>query len=290
MKKHLNLDYIKKYIKQTLVLIKRTCFFSFDVVLILFFGLINLIRYRKLYDDNIIFVTAAEQNYYLKVQILLTSYFKNLNNKLILYDLGLKPEQIINLSNNYSDLEIRKFKFDKFPKFVGTFHDDKLGSYAWKPIIVDQVLNEFKCKVVWLDAGNVINKKVGLLKVALTAKKFISPLSSNTIKDWTYPSTFKYISLKEKYLTSPNYASGLISFDYKNEKSKKLSNEWRRFSEIEDCIAPIGSSRENHRQDQTILTLLIYKNLIKNKIHQLSYPRTNFSLGVNFHGKKIHHF
>lgn len=282
--------FIKKYIKQTLVLIKRFSLFSLDTVLMIFFALFNLMKYKKLYDDDIVFVTAAEENYYIKVQSLLNSYFKNLNNKLVLYDLGLKPDQIINLKKSYSDLEIRKFQFDKFPKFIGTFHDDKLGSYAWKPIIVDHVLNEFKCKVVWLDAGNVINKKVVFLKIALTSKKFISPLSSNTIKDWTHPSTFKYISIKDKYLTSPNYASGLISFDYKNEKSKRLSNEWKLFSEIEDCIAPIGSSRDNHRQDQTILTLLIYKNLIKNKIQQLTYPRTNFSLGINFHGKKIYNF
>ena len=153
---------------------------------------------------------------------------------------------------------------DLYPKFVGEYFGDKLGNYAWKPIIVDEIMDQNKSKVVWLDAGNLITKKIIFLKISLTALGIVVPTSSNSIKDWTHPKTIDYIGIHNKYLNSNNYASGLIGFDYNYDKAKNISQLWSKFSQIQECISPTDSSRENHRQDPAVLTLLLYKYFFTN--------------------------
>lgn len=281
---------LKTWIKILFVFCKRVYRFSIDFILICTFILFNVVRYRKIYDKNILFVTAAEKNYYSQLENLLSSFYSRMNEKILVFNLGLEEKQINNLMNKYTNLEIRNFDFTKYPNFISEYEDGKLGSYAWKPIIVNEVLREFKQKVVWLDAGNIITRKIIFLKISLTTKGLVVPTSSNRISDWTHPKTVEYIGIDKKYLRSNNYASGLVGFDYSNSSALKISNDWSKFAKIKECIAPRDSSRLNHRQDQAILTLLLYKYFFRSKIKKFFHPQTNFIYGVMFHKRKIYNF
>ena len=281
---------IKTWIKILIVFSKRIYRLVIDFILIFFFGMINLLRYKKLYDDNILFISAAEKNYFSQLRSLIETFQDNSKCKLIIYDIGLEKNQVEILKKEYKDIEIRTFDFKKYPEFVSQYFDGKLGNYAWKPIIVNEILEEFKSKVVWLDAGNLINSKIIFLKITLTALGLVVPVSSNRIIDWTHSKTIDLIGLNKKFLKSNNYASGLIGFDYNLSIAKQISAKWSEFSQIQECISPIGSSRDNHRQDQAVLTLLLYKYLFKSKFKKFFYPQTNFIYGVLFHRRKIYNF
>lgn len=281
---------LKTWIKVLIVFIKRIIRFSLDFLLIFYSLIYNLLIYKKPYDNNIIFITAADKYYFKQLLSLLNSYFNYLDNKLLVYDIGLDEEQIRLLKNKYQNLNLIKFDFNKYPKFIGEYSDDKLGSYAWKPVIVYEVFNQCKSKVVWLDAGNIVTKKIIFLKIALTANGIIVPTSSNTIKDWTHPTTIEYIGLNKNYLNQNNFASGLIGFDYNSKSARNISELWSKFSQIQECISPTGSSRLNHRQDQAVLTLLLYKYFYKSRLKKFTHPQTNFIFGILFHKKKIYNF
>lgn len=282
--------FIKTWLKVLLVFSKRLIRFIFDFLLIVLFIFINLIKNNKIYDNNIVFVTAAEKNYFEPLKNLLISYQKNLKNKIIVYDLGLEEYQKSYIIEKFKFVDLRKFDFNQYPDFVGQYFDNKLGNYSWKPIIVEMILKETKCKVVWLDSGNVINNRIIFLKIALTRLSIIVPVSSNKISDWTHEKTREYIEIDEKLLNLNNYASGLIGFDYNSAISKTICYEWSKYSKIQDCIAPEGSSRENHRQDQAVLTLLLYRYLFNKSFKRYFYPQTNFIYGILFHRKKIYNF
>ena len=281
---------LKTWVKVLIVFIKRIFRFFLDLIIIFFNLIYNLLIYKKPYDNNIIFITAAEKNYFNELDSLLNSYYKHLTNKLVVYDIGLDKKQLTYLKDNYQNLDLRKFQFSQYPKFIGEYFDDKLGNYAWKPIIIHEVLIQNKSKVVWLDAGNLITKKITLLKIALTANRIAVPSSSNRIKDWTHPKTMEYIDLNKKYLNQNNFASGLIGFDYNSKNSRNILELWSKFSQIQECISPVGSSRLNHRQDQAVLTLLLYKHFFKSSYKKFIYPQTNFIYGVLFHKRKIYNF
>ena len=74
--------------------------------------------------------------------------------------------------------------------------------------------------------------------------------------------------------------SGIVGAS-KNTSTMKLIKEWAEYSQIEECIAPIGSNRFNHRQDQAVLTLLIYLNNFQKKLSKY-YKLYNVKIGQTF--------
>jgi hypothetical protein len=281
---------LKTIVKIFIVLNNRIFRFSIDFLIIFICLIYNLVIYKKPYEDNIVFVTAAEKNYFNQLVHLLNSYYKYINNQLIVYDIGLDKKQSQYLTDNFQYLKLRKFQFDQHSKFIGQYFDEKLGNYAWKPVIIDEVLKQSKSKVVWLDAGNLITRKIIFLKIALTTNGIIVPSSSNTIKEWTHHKTIEYIGIENNILNKRNFASGLVGFDHNLKEAKIISELWSEFSQIQECISPKESSRLNHRQDQAVLTLLLYKYFFKGNFKRIFHPQTNFIFGILFHKRKIYNF
>ena len=54
----------------------------------------------------------------------------------------------------------------------------------------------------------------------------------------------------------------MIGFSSRSTKALNLLNEWFKYSMIREVIAPEGSDKSNHRQDQSLLTLLAYRGHI----------------------------
>lgn len=192
------------------------------------------------------------------------------------YDLGFEPRQAAVLRRKYPGYELIAFPFSEYPP-----HFDirvRAGEYAWKPVIVWEAIRRRNERVCWMDSGNVLVARLDGLQRALDFNGFYSPYSPGTIGQWTHPKMLEYLGL------GPSWGAGLrnlngacIAFDPNRGKALELAREWRDGAMIKDCIAPAGSDRSNHRQDQALLTVLAYRkgmvegiehSYIGYKIHQ----------------------
>ena len=87
---------IKTWIKILIVFSKRIFRLVIDFILIFFFGLSNLFRYKKFYDNNILFVSAAEKNYFSQLISLIESFLSHSKCRIIIYDIGLEKIRLKN--------------------------------------------------------------------------------------------------------------------------------------------------------------------------------------------------
>ena len=71
---------LKTWVKVSVAFFKRVIRFSLDLFIILMYLIYNLFIYKKPFDNNIIFVTAAEKNYFNQLESLLKSYINHLSN------------------------------------------------------------------------------------------------------------------------------------------------------------------------------------------------------------------
>ncbi|KAF9149044.1 hypothetical protein BG015_009182, partial [Linnemannia schmuckeri] len=115
--------------------------------------------------------------------------------------------------------------------------------------------------VLWLDSGDRVSTPfLRWLPSFLLQNGMWSPQSQDDMQTWTHPGLLEYF-----HDSIDNYAPGesncngaAMAFDVRNHTIRGgIMREWVECARIKDCIAPEGSSRANHRQDQAALTYLV---------------------------------
>ena len=206
-------------------------------------------------------VSAANNKYYKNFCQLMYSFMRNgeyKNSSVIFYDLGLDNEQVEELkskSKKYLEyVEYRKFDFEAYPEFVKLEH----STYSWKPIIIHEVFNEKKGNIFWKDSANQILQNMKPIWDEMDRTGTYIPYSgSGTLKEWTIQATMDYLEVPLEYYMARNRAGNTCGFSYGNEHVRKLVEEWKDLSLIHECIRPEGANRSNHRDDQSLLTILL---------------------------------
>ncbi|KAI3643675.1 hypothetical protein MP228_009839 [Amoeboaphelidium protococcarum] len=146
------------------------------------------------------------------------------------------------------------------------------GQYAWKPMILYEVSKQ-QSNLVWLDGDVLVVRDMGVVKQQLKSQGFASSQTVGTVKQWTHPGTIQYLFKKSKQFNLKSKASALRlkqilplanangatnAFNLTNTHARQLFQDWIRCASEKQCIAPCGSSRKNHRQDQAVLTVLVH--------------------------------
>lgn len=258
------------------------CFTFIDLIYICYLNL-DLKNSNEAQNKKITIVTAADKSHYKSVKQLIKSVQKT-NKEVVVYFYDLENISEFNIKDvTYDNFIYRKFDFSNYPSFISkkffSEYDNsfKLGYYAWKAVIVKTVANEVDGILIWCDAGNVIKKELSLIRKLVNKKKFYSPISSNRVIDWTYPTLIKDLNLSENILRKRNLWSCFVCFDLTSKISREVVHCWSDWSQKQNLIAPIGSNRSNHRQDQTLITLLYYKLINKTLL-----PKTYKIFGLRF--------
>jgi hypothetical protein len=216
--------------------------------------------------SNTIFVTGCNSPYFEPWLRLYESIKKNVVNPTVyFFDLGIndKEKNII----NQIDVIYKFFNFDLYPDWVNV--NNQAGQWAWKAQCIKEVMDSYTKNndpkyLIWCDARNMVNNKLDGLINFLDINGIYTNKSGGNIIDWTVNETIEYFEKIEglnvkKYLKCPMINAALPCFNIKIDWVREFINEFSRLSLIKDCIFPRGSSYANHRQDQSILTILYYK-------------------------------
>jgi hypothetical protein len=215
-----------------------------------------------------VIVTGADSSHYKSACQLLTSFFEHENDKIIFFDLGLSVNEADEIKSLFKDVIYRKFDYSQYPKYFNI--RENAGEYAWKPVIIWQVMEEFQTRIIWMDAGNVITKKLENLKKMVIKYGFYSSKSPGTISDWTHIKSLVYLDVSKKLYGKQNLNGALVAFNYQKPKARELARMWKECAMKKECIAPDGSNRKNHRQDQAVLSVLSYQCGLAQKIFSIN--------------------
>ncbi|WP_432283795.1 hypothetical protein SLT36_18110 [Aminobacter sp. BA135] len=211
--------------------------------------------YNK-YAPGMTLVTASDSSHARSLLNLLASARRHEPaTSVVVYDLGLTSDQCASVMGLGGKL--MRFDFAAYPAFLDIRRS--AGQYAWKPQILRTVAQERPGVVCWMDAGNVIEAPLLQLRRETARFGYYSASSSGTLGAWTHPGMLHYLGLPTGWKAdAANLNGACIAFDTRNPMAADLLERWANLSLIEDCIAPRGSDRSNHRQDQALLTVLAY--------------------------------
>lgn len=205
-------------------------------------------------------VTGADSSHFLSLIQFLTSVTQHEPDIAVrVYDLGLHPYEREELQQRFPRYALHEFKYRSYPRHVRiTAHR---GQYAWKPIIVWETLLDTASPVCWMDAGNKLTARLDDVRERLRQRGFFSTVSRGQVNDWTHPAMLSYFGLDADWAAGKRNLSGAnVGFDPRFLTAIRLAQRWRNGALVKKCIAPPGSNRSNHRQDQALLTVLAHKH------------------------------
>ena len=245
-----------------------------------FFWLISATRFI-LADKttNLKIISGCDSSHFKSLLNLLESIEKQKINAVIsIWDLGLNKNELLELNSRFPNCKLTKFDFSKYPPYFDI--KKNAGEYAWKTAIIFEEFKSFQGLILWLDSGNIVSNNLMWLRKFTNSRGFFSPYSQGFIFQWTHPEMLNNLNLSEKFLFKPNLNGAIVAFDTKSKSAEKLVRTWFECAINKDCIAPPGSSRLNHRQDQASLTCLAYSmNIAPNG----TYATIRKRLGIRIH-------
>lgn len=244
---------------------------------------------------NFTIVTAASANHFCALESFLYSMSEvleglersELRPTLVVYNLGgmsyEQMKQLQHLKDNQFIDEYKDFDYAAYPAFWDI--NEARGEYGWKAGIIKEVADTYGGLILWLDSGNMLALDfLRYLPGYLDRFGFWSPQSSGSFRQYTHEGLPQFFGdTVEPYAQETNCNGAAIAFDASNDRiSKGLLKEWYRCSSIKACIAPKGSSRANHRQDQAALTYLVKR---MHFVEQCRYFPEHY--GVTVHQDKV---
>jgi len=207
--------------------------------------------------DDLLVVTGADSSHFRSLLQFLTSLREHEPEvRCVAWDLALAPEERAELVERFPDVEVRTFDYAQYPSWFWIKVD--AGCYAWKPIIVSDMIREHDGLVLWMDAGDKLTAPLDRIRKIIRGRGFYSPRSPGRIRDWTHPGTLRRLSVPARILDRINLASGLVGIDTRHPKARILAEAWRAGALDRETIAPAGSDGSNHRQDQAVLSVLAH--------------------------------
>ncbi|KAG2393254.1 hypothetical protein C9374_006785 [Naegleria lovaniensis] len=181
---------------------------------------------------------------------------------ILVYDLGLSQEQREKV-NSWKNVQLIPLNFNVLPQ-----HFRDLKTFAWKPLVMYLALQQFS-SIIFLDSGVELWNRLDRIEDILLTKGYFHVVQEGlttawrccgTIGELTHDATFHYLGLKREEYGPKEMCSGGIqgyirdSYSYRNVLIPTLECAWDV-----NCIAPKGSSLANHRQDQSVFSLMIHK-------------------------------
>lgn len=239
-------------------------------------------------------ILTATNNAFINTTIdFINCYELNFNN-LIIYNLDLNQENLqkileLQKKNNF---QLKNFDFNLYPEHVNFHKFVGLNcSYAFKPIIIyNEAINDNNKNkiIIWMDSANRFNKnQIENIYNIVKLQGIYTPISAyeNTIETIEL-NNHRIVNLfgltKEEHMYKlKSISAGLFGINYNSNAGQYILNQWYKDSLDKNKICPEGTNRNNNRQDQTILSLIIYLYEKNNNIN-FNY----YDFGVRFWVKK----
>ncbi|GAX75596.1 hypothetical protein CEUSTIGMA_g3040.t1 [Chlamydomonas eustigma] len=214
------------------------------------------------YDvSDLVVVTGATAGFFDRISNMVGSlqYWEPLQ-PVIVFDLGFNKAQLQQIAC-WKNVELRRFPFEKFPPHV---HD--VTNYAFKALALVEVINERSSTVLWIDSGLELRAPMSRLRHVLSHQGHVSALQEDLIGDPMYTMTFpmvQWFGLSERWEPEVRHwqfcAGGLQGFVRGSMAEYMVLRRVANCSlHAHECMAPPGSSRDNHNFDQTAFTIAIW--------------------------------
>lgn len=173
----------------------------------------------------------------------------------IVYDLGMSSEELATVQT-WQNAQVFRFPFQDFPP-----HVRELSNFAWKACVIKLAVEKLGC-VLYLDAGMELRRPLGDVRNDLQrhGQWFVAANMGQYIADLkiVMPGQISALGMSEAYRERMSLAAGMQGWCQNHSAWTAVFMPWWACSLRHECISPPGSNTDNHRFDQSALSLVVH--------------------------------
>ena len=202
-------------------------------------------------------ITAANKLYFGALLNLVGSlHYWSGNYEITVYDLGLGDRLLNEIKKWRNVVLVENFLDSSIPD-----HCSNLLQYAWKPYVIDHALSSYD-QVLWIDAGS--DTREPLYRIEQLFRRdghFFAQGQDLDMTVMSLPQTYKLLGCdRADFRGKGHYCAGLQGYTRYSLAYDKILQPMLEAASIPECIAPMGSNSQNHRYDQTLLSIFAYRS------------------------------
>ena len=209
--------------------------------------------------------SGASQGYFRCIDRFLRSaarYHLQHRHRFIAYDLGLSLDQRLALARFHPWCEWRDFDFSAYPPHVALAS----GHYAWKPIIIADLLDECSGQVLWLDSATLLHDDLNVVSATLGRFGTYTLAGQAAISERCDPMTLAALAASPEILDRQERVAGVVGFDATHPVALRIARAWRRHALIEAHIAPRSPRLPAHNPEQALLSILLLEAQLRGEL------------------------
>tara|TARA_R110002126_G_scaffold212703_3_gene359263 strand:- start:76 stop:783 length:708 start_codon:yes stop_codon:yes gene_type:complete len=227
-----------------------------------------------------IILTGACNGYYYSLRQLINNLKgmgKGDHHKFFIFNLGMS-EHRWEFIKSRPNLDKRFIFIDRLPWTKYPAHFKDLQTYAFKSMCFDLIKEDIKDQVVmWMDSACLLERELGITEYLIKEKVIYTPYSAENIARYCHPATIERMGYKGS-LDNTMRSGGLLGIDLSKEAGKNFLSDYKMIMKYENIVCPLGSNKSNHRQDQSVLTLMYWRGVEEGHIE----PEDRW-IGLSFH-------
>lgn len=228
-------------------------------------------------DTDLVFVAGASENHARPLFHLLRSIdHHEPGARIVLYDLGLAPDSLAALRRQ--GRTVVAFPFDDYPAHVDR---NDLLNYAWKPAMVHAVMRAHGLPLLYLDAGDLLHGPLTRVRAELARVGFYCPRLRGVIGRLFHPASLQAFEAARDLLGAGNRNAAIVGFG-DCPLAREIITGWFEAAMNPAIICPPGATKQNHRYDQAILSVLLAR-----AIRDRGLVVADELLGISFHNDPL---
>lgn len=214
------------------------------------------------YSYKLLVTGSSTNHFHLLLLFLYRIYVVEDKICIVVWNLGLSDinDKVLHNAKRFNQkrtilIYIKKFNYNLYPKHFNISYN--AGYYSWKPFVIWNTYIQYKRIMLWLDCGCFIHSKLDFIYSEINRHIIWSINSGTTIVQYTHIGLLKLLNVNKTIYNKTMCAGGIIGLYYPSKNTNLILSLWKACALIKNCISPIGANRGNHRQDQSILSILM---------------------------------
>ncbi len=177
----------------------------------------------------------------------------------LVYDLGL-GERRAGLERRFPRAVFRTFDFARHPPHVA-----RIGNYAWKPILIAEVVGERTGDVLWLDSATLLRESPGAIHRRLRRRPIFTLSGQSTLAQHCAPQVLAALAVPAPARDRREQVSGVVGVCGDSPLARELIAEWCALALRPELIDP-APAFPDHKFDQALLSIVLHPRVLAGEL------------------------